>query len=142
MTTSDDVTFSSASLSFQQKTLIGALICIGANTLVSLALNVQKLAHQRMAESESEGEGENGNAAAEQNNSSVGNHAQRHKGSQQVRSTGYGTTDGPAGQEGHNCHDEGDNGSRGPSTKFLRSRLWWIGISLMATGECGNFICE
>ncbi|PWN50432.1 DUF803-domain-containing protein [Violaceomyces palustris] len=35
-------------------------------------------------------------------------------------------------------HDEA--GPQGPNAKFLKSKLWWLGIALMTLGEMGNFI--
>ena len=34
------------------------------------------------------------------------------------------------------------SGSHAGGTKFLRSKLWWLGILLMSLGEFGNFLCE
>lgn len=35
-----------------------------------------------------------------------------------------------------------DGSDHGPSTRFLRSKLWWLGMGLMIVGEGGNFLCE
>lgn len=37
---------------------------------------------------------------------------------------------------------DGEEEKPEPSTKFLRSRLWWVGMGLMVVGEFGNFLCE
>lgn len=112
-----------SSLSHRQRGLIGALICICANTLISFALNVQKLAHLRTRRD-----------------------GERRRSSDQRR--GYGSIIHEEEEE----EEEGDSGNgvgRGdsgsspgpPNTRFLRSGLWWVGMSLMTLGEGGNFIC-
>lgn len=142
----------------QQKALIGALICIGANTLVSLALNVQKKAHQQQ-EAEDNGDEEDDEEAEQPRRSGSGETEQQPQ-SQHTRTTGYGgTTNGEGAaarrsQPQSNGSDEGQHRrsdssqsgsggghSGGPNAKFLRSRLWWLGFALMTTGEAGNFIC-
>lgn len=103
---------------------MGALICICANTLISFALNVQKLAHIKTQEHEEHDE------EARRGRSSEGNHRSGPTSGQ------YSTI----GEEGEG--DESPQQSSGPSTKFLRSGLFWWGLSLMVLGEGGNFICE
>lgn len=115
-------------LSPRQKALIGALICIGANTLISLALNVQKLAHVRLQqglEGSSEGDAEDADE-----------HHGRGSSLDEAREEGVQDDEGEGGDE-----DEQDN-THGPTTEFLRSRLWWTGMGLMVLGEGGNFVCE
>lgn len=108
----------------RQRGLVGALICICANTLISFALNVQKLAHVRAAARDGEGGGGDAEAGRRDANAN--------------------------GQQEHNHnHDEGSPSSsdgsgngNGPNTRFLRSGLWWLGMSMMVLGEGGNFVCE
>lgn len=107
-------------LSQGQGALLGASICIVANTLISLALNVQKLAHVRMqgkmlGAAEGQGEGEEEDEGEGQGEDESGNEH------------------GDAGQQ---------EGGAQPNTRFLKSKLWWSGIGLMLLGETGNFICE
>ncbi|CAO1632314.1 unnamed protein product [Sympodiomycopsis kandeliae] len=97
-------------LSNRQRGLIGAIICICANTLISFALNVQKLAHLRT-----------------QNSKGVHEEAEdSHQGRRQ--------NDAIREEEDH----EGEG--NGLNTKFLRSGLWWLGMTMMVLGEGGNFI--
>ncbi|CAO1615708.1 unnamed protein product [Parajaminaea phylloscopi] len=130
-----------ASMSFQKKALIGALICIGANTLVSLALNVQKLAHQRMKADE-DGHQETSNEGAPDVSSAPKRttHISQHD-----DNGAYEVPDGPGHRTSRNggrtADDDGeDHSGGGPSTRFLKSKLWWLGMSLMVLGEGGNFV--
>ena len=118
-----------------RSTLIGVAISLAGNILISLALNCQKLAHVRL-----EQEGDNGDEESQRllqparaNGETAGSYgsgvAASSSGDAAARSPR--TTKPPGGQD-----------SEGMSTKFLRSRLWWVGISLMVLGEFGNFLCE
>lgn len=127
-----------------RSSLIGVAISLIGNILISLALNCQKLAHVRL-EKESEEEGEES--------------AQRGVGNDEERQTLLSTTERPDGygsQSGSNAalkangltghqsgvDEEQQEHNDSMSTEFLRSRLWWLGISLMTLGEFGNFLCE
>ena len=112
-------------LSHQQRGLVGALICICANTLISFALNVQKLAHIKTQEHEE-------------------NDEEARRGRSQPANRRSGSRSGQYGSIGEE-RDEGEGTEQhnsGPNTKFLRSGLFWWGLSLMVLGEGGNFICE
>ncbi|CEH13035.1 Uncharacterized conserved protein [Ceraceosorus bombacis] len=37
-------------------------------------------------------------------------------------------------------HCEHDHDQQGPTTDYLRSKLWWLGMGLMVLGESGNFL--
>lgn len=153
----------------QQKALLGALICIGANTLVSLALNVQKKAHQQAEQQSSEDE--DGDRQEERRWGRGDGEAERFV--QQAR-TNYGSTGIRSSSSNSNSkkkpsrppmpngspieedetgpysiddssasgpsHQRTPSGNGGPNAKFLSSRLWWLGLLLMTLGEAGNFI--
>lgn len=152
---------SSVSMSFQKRALIGALICIGGNTLISLALNVQKLAHQKTKE-QTDHEGEAAPSAQQSNPAGSyeeveevdangeyriddsGNNSKQRYTARKSSSAGHSrsrTGSASYGQGGDDSQAE-QQADSGPNTRFLKSKLWWLGFGLMVLGECGNFICE
>ncbi|PWN87102.1 DUF803-domain-containing protein [Acaromyces ingoldii] len=42
--------------------------------------------------------------------------------------------------EGEEREEEEEGETPGPTAKFLRSKLWWLGMGLMVVGEFGNFL--
>lgn len=104
--------------------------------LISLALNVQKLAHQKTkAEGDDEEfRGEDSVSASERNGMIVKRcNSKNGEGGHRRRPS--------AGAQGLTDTAASDSvaSESGPNTHFLRSKLWWLGISLMALGEGGNF---
>jgi magnesium transporter len=93
-------------------TFIGIVICLCGNIIISFALNIQRLAHERLQSSST-------HVAAPPSTE------------EQVpvleRPVSYGTV--------LLKRDEEDE-SRG----YLRSPLWWTGLVLMCLGETGNFV--
>lgn len=189
--------------------LIGVAIATGGNILISVALNVQKLSHMRLADQKSSSrpnsEVRNGNRtsnddyhALQRNQSereeeaisdgdedgngsgldetapltpspanrtyggldSNGQKSSNDKlpslnnrikaNSTSIGSISNGRADLEGNENGNSKFKRNDrenseedfNHSSGPGSEFLRSRLWWFGISLMTLGEAGNFLCE
>ena len=86
-------------------TFIGIVICLCGNVIISFALNLQRLAHERIQR----------------------RIAQRHIQSERYcenRSTTSKSDDEDVDEQG---------------TQYLKSKLWWTGLVLMAMGETGKF---
>lgn len=180
------IIFSSFSISTPspqaRASLTGVAISIGGNILISIALNVQKLSHMRLAdqknqatridsqgnhsnvqsasngqlEGEVEEEDGDGDDDPDENEStpltpspSNKTYGGLNKSNSESRSSlpslsksnrrvNSNLTSNPTSEE----TDEDFDRSDGPGSGFLHSRLWWLGISLMALGEMGNFLCE
>lgn len=101
-------------------TFIGIVICLCGNVIISFALNIQRLAHERiqrkLAARHSRKQGERGEREAE----------------------GYGSRPQSSGVSngGGGSADEEDH----EGTRYLHSPLWWTGLVLMVIGETGNFV--
>lgn len=108
--------------SSQRQALLGAVICICANTLISLALNVQKLAHLR--QQRADGRGAQEGQTQEEGDDNANGHEPTNNGKHSRQ------------------HSEESSHSQAqqPNTKFLKSKLWWTGMGLMVIGEGGNFV--
>lgn len=127
--------------------IIGIVVAIVGNILISFALNTQRYAHIRLSHENEKREGGGGN--------------------DKLRSKGYGATEQIDGtnetrragqkQDGENesrpllqGEERRDSGFSGAGTEgeeaqskdksYLSSPWWWLGISLMIVGECGNFL--
>ncbi|KAI8370513.1 magnesium transporter NIPA-domain-containing protein [Radiomyces spectabilis] len=92
--------------------LIGISLSIGGNILISVALNVQKLAHNRISQ--------------QQYRTRL---ASVEAGSRAAASKYDGFTNSPNAEN-----------KELEVPQYLRSKIWWFGFSLMAIGELGNFI--
>lgn len=130
-----------------RSSLIGVAISLIGNILISLALNCQKLAHVRL---EREGNNDGGEQQAlGQENGSSENQALLHPSTSSQNSPNYGTSQGGPdhGKKTNGASQTHNEEGQGPqnesmSTTFLKSKLWWVGISLMTLGEFGNFLCR
>ncbi|KAL1928167.1 hypothetical protein VTP01DRAFT_3083 [Rhizomucor pusillus] len=91
----------------ETNSLIGVVLSICGNILISFALNIQKLAHNRIT----------------RRSSSVTSSCSTSSDSTQVGK--------PVDKLNNKFKDD---------TLYLRSKLWWLGIFLMALGEIGNFM--
>src|SRR5579862_4162724 len=91
---------------------IGIVICLCGNVIISFALNIQRLAHERIQ-------------------TRVALNTRERRQSQSSDTTrNYGTTP----------HKPDDVEDQGEGTRYLKSKLWWTGLILMAIGETGNFV--
>jgi len=93
-------------------TLIGIIICLSGNVVISFALNIQRLAHERI-----------------QRRLQAATRAPT-----ESSATTYGTVHPPK------SGDEEDGEDEENEVLYLRSKLWWTGLVLMAIGETGNFV--
>jgi len=93
-------------------TLIGIIICLSGNVVISFALNIQRLAHERI---------QRRRQAARRTPT-------------ESSATTYGTVHPPK------TGDEEDGEEEENEVLYLRSKLWWTGLVLMAVGETGNFV--
>ena len=101
---------------------IGIVICLCGNMIISFALNIQRLAHERIQRK----------VALRQQQQLLRKTARQDRleetyGSRPQSAAGTGAADGE--------HDEGGEG-----TRYLHSTLWWTGLVLMVIGEAGNFV--
>jgi len=88
-------------------TFIGIVICLCGNVIISFALNIQRLAHERIQRTISQ------------------HHTQSEVPYGGPRSTTSKSNDEDVNEQG---------------TQYLKSKLWWTGLVLMAIGETGNFV--
>lgn len=133
----------------QQKwsSLIGVTTAIVGNVLISFALNTQRYAHMRLSREREEKE-------EKQRKARTG-----HK-----KGSSYGTQGSDESAEGNakaeRRRDEEGDGERQPliqrdkkgsdeeeddagsikEKSYLRSKIWWAGITMMVLGEAGNFL--
>ncbi|KAH8551482.1 magnesium transporter NIPA-domain-containing protein, partial [Umbelopsis sp. PMI_123] len=96
----------------ESHTYIGVVVSVCGNILISVALNLQKYAHNKLQQSAN------------------------------LISDANGTL--PYSSP-HIPNDDGFFGYRkstpeSDTTDYLKSKLWWMGISLMVIGEIGNFV--
>ncbi|KAF4551020.1 Hypothetical protein D9617_15g043740 [Elsinoe fawcettii] len=136
--------------------IIGIVVAIVGNILISFALNTQRYAHIKLGREREERE-------------------RRAKARRSGKSTGYGTTqvEGPGERRGtfgsrdgsrreslkrgesepllrrgsgaerrDSVYTDGTKEEKGAGKEktYLSSGWWWLGISLMTVGECGNFL--
>ncbi|KAG2175239.1 hypothetical protein INT44_007727 [Umbelopsis vinacea] len=92
----------------ESHTYIGVVVSVCGNILISVALNLQKYAHNKLQETS------NSNGTLPYSSPHIPN------------------DDGFFGNQ--KSIPQEDN------TDYLKSKLWWAGISLMVVGEIGNFV--
>lgn len=129
-----------------RSSLIGVAISLIGNILISLALNCQKLAHVRLEQQKDEEQGATSNGNQQNRSDAAGESQRLLDGRDDARTYG----DGVNGMQrqrtktnGSVADEEADRLTKDDAmpTEFLKSRLWWLGISLMTLGEFGNFLC-
>jgi len=97
-------------------TFIGIVICICGNVVISFALNLQRLAHERIQKRI--------DAAEERQPAQP----------QSQEPANYGTRGRSTNTKGSDEEEDEFN------TQYLKSSLWWTGMVLMVIGEAGNFV--
>lgn len=102
-------------------TFIGIVICLCGNMIISFALNIQRLAHERIQRK-----------LAARHSRKQGSRAERESESYASRPPSSGVGNGAAAGTGDEDDHEG--------TRYLHSPLWWTGLVLMVIGETGNFV--
>ncbi|KAI8575880.1 hypothetical protein K450DRAFT_259619 [Umbelopsis ramanniana AG] len=96
----------------ESHTYIGVVVSVCGNILISVALNLQKYAHNKLQEST--------NSISDSN------------GTLPYSSPHIPNDDGSFANQKSIPEED--------STDYLKSKLWWAGISLMVIGEIGNFV--
>ncbi|KAI9298119.1 DUF803-domain-containing protein [Neoconidiobolus thromboides FSU 785] len=106
------------------RTLIGVLLSVVGNILISVALNIQKYAHNRIQQRIRNGELQ----ALLQSNSSRNN-------------GNYANVDNNGLNEELEINEYGTETNIKPKNKnYLKSKFWWLGYILMNLGEVGNLL--
>ncbi|KAI3135999.1 hypothetical protein DTO012A9_5316 [Penicillium roqueforti] len=126
--------------------LIGIITALCGNVLISLALNIQRYAHIRIAREWEQDKNRNGNFG---NNGtplgSRGRSQNQYRDSEQNDFEPYRDDDGDD-TEGTNIGTISRTTSTGSKDgadgrkSYLKSPYWWVGIVLMVVGEMGNFM--
>ncbi|KAJ6132479.1 Magnesium transporter NIPA [Penicillium samsonianum] len=127
--------------------LIGIITALCGNVLISLALNIQRYAHIRIArewEQDKSRSGEFGNNGTRID--SRGRPQGQYRDSEQNDFEPYRDDDGDD-TEGRNTGSisratstGSKDGADGNRKSYLKSPYWWVGIVLMVVGEMGNFM--
>ncbi|CAO3594569.1 unnamed protein product [Absidia cylindrospora] len=102
----------------ETNTLIGITLSITGNVLISIALNVQKLAHNKLSHQKHQ----------EKRFTTYYSST-----NQSISSLESGTNNEDVFQYDHHKLMDHD-------TRYLLSKTWWLGILLMVLGEMGNFM--
>jgi len=137
--------------------IIGIVAAIIGNILISLALNTQRYAHIRLGQERQEAEEKRktntsrsgrrktyGTAQAEiaERRALKNQKGQEDDSRERNHRNGVdGTTESQPllSQSERRDQDEEDEQRKGEKS-YLQSPWWWLGISLMTIGECGNFL--
>jgi hypothetical protein len=102
---------------------IGIVICLCGNVIISFALNLQRLAHERI----------------QTRLSNTTRTKTAHRQGQEIEAGGieadYGSVARPTSKDADDDQEIDDEG-----TQYLKSNLWWTGLILMCIGEIGNFV--
>lgn len=123
--------------------LIGIVTAIIGNVLISLALNTQRYAHIKLEQRRLH-ELEKQNFSSDDSSDDV---CQAHAGPADRDHTS-GNAKGndelrpllPHDQSDHDVAAETDGEDENYNAHYLQSPWWWLGITLMTVGECGNFL--
>ncbi|CAG8088514.1 unnamed protein product [Penicillium nalgiovense] len=126
--------------------LIGIITALCGNVLISLALNIQRYAHIRIAR---EWEQDKNRSREFGNGTRVGLRGRprgHYRDSEQDDFEPYHDDDGDD-TEGRNIGSSSratstgsKDGANGNRKSYLKSPYWWVGIVLMVVGEMGNFM--
>ncbi|KAI8083129.1 magnesium transporter NIPA-domain-containing protein [Halteromyces radiatus] len=127
------------------QTFIGVVVSVCGNALISVALNVQKLAHNKLQEQQMAKYFANMDEpprwiSASSHSSYTGNAFYPDDGYSSPR-TSEDLSNSPEEELEHQrfimamAQEQRDGDS-----EYLRSKLWWLGITLMILGEVGNFV--
>ncbi|RKP35506.1 magnesium transporter NIPA-domain-containing protein, partial [Dimargaris cristalligena] len=128
---------------YEVKALIGVVMAITGNFLISLALNVQKYAHNQIKRQ----------AIEFTEYSAPASVSEPTRLAPQSSSPYYPPSPAPGhshvtiptspealGSSGHNSLSATDSTARHDENAYLKSRSWWLGMVLMVSGEVGNFM--
>jgi hypothetical protein len=127
--------------------LIGIITALCGNVLISLALNIQRYAHIRIAREWEQAKirngelGNNGTRAG-----SRGRSREQYRDSEQDDFEPYRDDDSEdtegrnTGSSSRDISTGSKDGADGNRKSYLKSPYWWVGIVLMVVGEMGNFM--
>ncbi|KAL0078805.1 magnesium transporter NIPA-domain-containing protein [Phycomyces blakesleeanus] len=124
---------------------IGVLVSVCGNALISVALNVQKLAHNKIQEQQMA----NYFANMDEPPRWIATSQSAYAGGEFFPDDGYSS---PRTSEDVSRTEEEEaehrkliiamaqEQTKSGESDYLKSKLWWLGISLMVLGEVGNFV--
>jgi len=128
--------------------LIGIITALCGNVLISLALNIQRYAHIRIArefeqnKSRSGTNGSNGTQGEQR-----GRSPEQYRDSEDEFEPYRDDADDTEGRNSTSSLRDGEyssggskDGADGNRKSYLKSPYWWVGIVLMVVGELGNFM--
>ncbi|OQE39949.1 hypothetical protein PENCOP_c006G06221 [Penicillium coprophilum] len=125
--------------------LIGIITALCGNVLISLALNIQRYAHIRIAreweqdKNRNEEIGNNGTRVR-----SRGRFRDQYRDSEQNAFEPYRDDADTEGRNSGSSSRDNSTGSKDSADdnrkSYLKSPYWWVGIVLMVVGEMGNFM--
>lgn len=122
--------------------LIGIITAICGNILISFALNTQRYAHMRLGQDRDEAQ-EKGKAGrtrqTETQEQLAEERARKNTDAEGERQPLLGSRKGSTSTS--DTYVDGEKEEEQEATKsYLKSPIWWLGISLMVVGEAGNFL--
>ncbi|KAJ5926980.1 hypothetical protein N7516_008753 [Penicillium verrucosum] len=127
--------------------LIGIITALCGNVLISLALNIQRYAHIRIArewEQDKNRSGEYGNTGTRvgsRGRSPAQYRDSDHNDFESYRDEDVVDTEGRNTSSSSRATSTGSkDGADGNRKSYLKSPYWWVGIVLMVVGEMGNFM--
>ncbi|KAI8378206.1 magnesium transporter NIPA-domain-containing protein [Choanephora cucurbitarum] len=123
--------------------LIGVLVSVCGNALISVALNLQKRAHNNIQEKQMAKYFANMDEPPQWISTTQRNGVF-------MPDDGYSSPRSSLEQQRQYSEDDieqqkfimimAQEQTKGGDTEYLKSKLWWLGISLMILGEVGNFV--
>ncbi|KAI9278019.1 magnesium transporter NIPA-domain-containing protein [Sporodiniella umbellata] len=132
----DDISFS---------TFIGVLVSVLGNALISVALNLQKRAHNKIQEKQLANYFSNMDDPPQWITTTPYNGFCPDDGYSSPRSSIESSVTRARSEAELIEHQKvvmamAQEQTKGDDTQYLKSKLWWLGISLMILGEVGNFV--
>ncbi|KAF8631243.1 hypothetical protein AX15_002572 [Amanita polypyramis BW_CC] len=130
-------------------TLTGILFAISGNILISFALNLQKLAHKRLIWSSTHGRRnvpQNPSPTAPSSDPQGMNTNDHHYGALPIAISSRTLPSDPAVRPEEAAlldiprPAESETKEDWNESRYLKSKMWWLGFLLMNIGEAGNFI--
>ncbi|KAG1148703.1 hypothetical protein G6F37_005728 [Rhizopus arrhizus] len=131
-------------------TFIGVLVSVCGNALISVALNLQKRAHNKIQEKQMANYFSNIDDPPQWISTTSYNGFLPDDGYSSPRSSIESSTitaAAPTPQSDAELMEQqkfimtmAHEQTKGDDTEYLKSKLWWLGISLMILGEVGNFV--
>ncbi|KAJ5441987.1 Magnesium transporter NIPA [Penicillium cf. griseofulvum] len=127
--------------------LIGIITALCGNVLISLALNIQRYAHIRIAREWEQAKTRNGELGNNGTRAgSRGRSRDQYRDSEQYDFEPYRDDDSNdterrnTGSSSRDISTGSKDGADGNRKSYLKSPYWWVGIVLMVVGEMGNFM--